>query len=68
MFLMHYDVGIDICTAQYATWESRRHPGIKSMGSSERSRSCHCLLSWIHVMLAIISPLRSKTWCLSLEV
>jgi hypothetical protein len=38
------------------------------MGSSERSRSCHCLLSWIHEMLAIISPLRSKTWCLSLEV
>ena len=34
MFLMHYDVGVDVCAAQYASWESRCHPGIKSVGSS----------------------------------
>ena len=68
MFLMHNDVGVDICTAQYASWESRGHPGIKSMRSSERRRCCHCLLSRIHEMLAIISPLRGKPWCLGLKV
>ena len=68
MFLMHYDVGVDISTAQYASRESRGHPGIKSMRSSECRRSSHCLLSWIHEMLAIISPLRGKPWCLGLEV
>jgi hypothetical protein len=68
MFLMHYDVGVDISTAQYASWESRGHPGIKSMRSSESRSSCHRLLSRIHEMLAIISPLRGKPWSLSLKV
>ena len=68
MFLMHYDVCVDISTAQYASWESRGHPSIKSMRGSERRRSCHCLLSRIHEMLAIVSPLRGKPWSLGLEV
>ena len=68
MFLMHYDIGVDISSTQYTSWKSRGHPGIKSMGGSERRRSCHCLLSRIHEMLSIISPLRGKPWSLSLKV
>jgi hypothetical protein len=68
MFLMHYDVGVYIGSTQYTSWESRGHPGIKSVGGSERRRSCHCLLSRIHEMRAIIGPLGGKAWCLRLEV